>query len=634
MFWGCGASGELASLLEPEVTVLTARTQDEALELLGRPSVAVLCLGEQIPSELAHRFLSRVLATRPSRDLYTVVLAAGSEPELFQDFIDDDQLYYLTQSPPSSHAVREIVKSAVARHLAVAAQRAEPETDDDDWAEFAQGVLDLVGHLALEMSTDRVPTLTAQAVEQLFDSDRARCLVYDPVSETLRTGKPGDSEERRESAAAGLVSYVARTGAVVSLDRVGEDPRYDSEADTDRGAPDERFLAAPVATVAPAGDEVAGGRAPAGVWAVVVALRDGSRPPFLRRERDRLVFLAQQLAPLFNRWALQARLDELADKHHGAAGGQTEEIFRREALEHRLRGFGDHGEVLQISPRWTRWAYRLLLAVFATAVLYMVTGSIDEYVAGPAVVRLEGRNEITATLPGTVTSVAVEAGQRVAAGQLLARFDSVQEAAELDRIELELELGLIRRLRDPADVDAGRALSSLRAQKQLAAARLEARSARAPEPGVVSDLRIRPGQHLSAGQVILSLLGESNEFSIIVMFPGHYRPQIEPGMPLRLELRGYRYAYQHLIIDRVGNEVLGPAEARRFLGTGIGDAVALNGPLVLAYARLPAAIFESDGRTFEYRDGIQGTAELRLGAAGILPSLVPALKALFRSSHG
>ncbi len=627
--FGTATSDDLSSRLTPGVAVLTAQRPQPALRILADREIAVICLGEGISGRRAQRFLSQALAASPHARTCNVVLAAGGERDLFQEFIDSDRLYYLTRRPPPASEIRSILRSAVERYRSATRQGARPGTEAAG-TDSTLRVLELAQRLASEPAVDRVPAITAQAIEELLDADRACCLVYDPASETLWTRQPGDSEERRESAAAGLVSYVARTGTAVRLDRVGDDPRYDPEADNHRGSPEERFLAAPVvASAAGANHGV-----PGGVLAVVVALRAASRPPFSRRERDRLLFLAQQITPVFSRWTQQARLTELTRLRHAAPNQQTDEIFRREALEHRAQGFGDHGQVLQISPSWTRWAYRLLLAVFATAVLYLLTGSIDEYAAGPAVVRFEGRTEVTATVPGTVRLVAVEAGQRVAAGQLLARFDGAQEVAERDRIQRELELGLIQRLRNPADTSAARTLSGLRAQAQLAAARLEARSVRAPGPGLVSDLRIRPGQHLDAGQVVLSLLSGSDERSIVAMFPGHYRPLIEPGMPLRLELDGYRYAYQHLVVDRVGDEVVGPAEARRFLGAGVGDAVALSGPLVLAYARLPAATFESDGRSFEYRDGIQGTVELRVRATGLLPALVPALKALLPSSHG
>lgn len=332
--------------------------------------------------------------------------------------------------------------------------------------------------------------------------------------------------------------------------------------------------------------------------------------------------------------------DQDSERHLSGQRGQ--ELFRREALEHHARGLRDEGSLLRISPSWTRWAYRLLLLVFAAAALFAVLGSVHEYAAGPAVVRLEGHSEVTAKLPGIVTAVEVEAGQRVAAGDLLVRFYGAQEAAELDRVRREFELGLIRRLRDPSDPAAESALSRLRAQQELAEARLEERSARAPHPGVVSDLRVRPGQHLVPGQVVLSLVGEDPAapeagerdlgLSIVALFPGHYRPLLRPGMKLRLELQGYRYAYQHLVIDRVDDEVVGPAEARRVLGAGIGDALSLSGPLVLVRARLPAATFESGGRVYEYHDGILGVAEVRVRSERILQTLLPGSRALFEGS--
>ena len=58
-------------------------------------------------------------------------------------------------------------------------------------------------------------------------------------------------------------------------------------------------------------------------------------------------------------------------------------------------------------------------------------------------------------------------------------------------------------------------------------------------------------------------------------------------MPLRLEIQGYRYAYQHLTVDSVGDEVVGPAEARRYLGDEIADAVQFAGPVVRVEAHLP-----------------------------------------------
>lgn len=53
---------------------------------------------------------------------------------------------------------------------------------------------------------------TAAAARRQVRAERAAVLLYDPASDTLWRPPAGMREERRESAAAGLVSFVARTG--------------------------------------------------------------------------------------------------------------------------------------------------------------------------------------------------------------------------------------------------------------------------------------------------------------------------------------------------------------------------------------------------------------------------------------
>ncbi len=322
----------------------------------------------------------------------------------------------------------------------------------------------------------------------------------------------------------------------------------------------------------------------------------------------------------------------MAEKSGGVVDG--EELFRQEALAHHLRRDSGEGRVLELSPRWTRWAYRLLLFIFAGSLIFALVASVDEYARGSFIVRAHGRADVTTPQAGTVTAVEVEAGQKVAAGQLLARFYSAGEAAELGRIRREFELALIQRLRAPSDPATERILSSLRAQKELAEARLEERSLRSPVAGVVSDLRVRPGQHVLPGEVVVSVAGEQPEMSVIAMLPGHFRPLIRSGMPLRLELDGYRYAYQRLQIDRVGEDVLAPSEARRFLGASAGDALTLGGPVIFVYARLPSSTFESSGREYLFHEGMRGSAEVRVRSEGVLTALIPGLEAVFTSRSG
>jgi membrane fusion protein (multidrug efflux system) len=308
-------------------------------------------------------------------------------------------------------------------------------------------------------------------------------------------------------------------------------------------------------------------------------------------------------------------------------------IYRQEALRALDERGGDEGELLEVSPGWLRWTYWLLVAVLAATVTYAVFGTVNEYAAGPAVIRVEGRHDLTATTGGIVLSTHVQPGERVARGQLLVRFHVAQETAELERLSQEFELQLVKLLRDPADHSARESLTSLRAQRDLAEARVAERSLRATVGGVVSDLRIRPGQLLAPGDLVLTLVGEDARFSLLAFLPGHARPLLKKGMTLRTELTGFSYAYRDLIVDSVGDEVVGPAEARRFLGADLGDAYLFGGPVVLVKARVPDRTFVSDRRTFNYYDGTPARAEAIIRKQPIAVALVPALRALWETNE-
>ncbi len=304
-----------------------------------------------------------------------------------------------------------------------------------------------------------------------------------------------------------------------------------------------------------------------------------------------------------------------------------EQIFRREALDY-YAGAREHGEILRLSPSWTRWAFWLLLATVGFYGAFGVLGWVSEYASGPAVVRAEDRLEVTALSAGRVTSVEVQPGQRVKEGQILVRFFAGEEQASVARFSQEFEHHLLRRMRDLTDEGASQALATLRAERELAEFQLEQRVVRAPEAGVVSDVRIRRGQHLTAGETVVSLVREDSPLEIIAMLPGGYRPLLSKGGKLRLELRGFPYQYQELSIDEVGDELVGPGEVQRYLGPELAESMTVNGAVVLVRARAPSRFFEADGKRLAYFDGMLGTAHARVKSERIVTTLIPGLKAV------
>jgi multidrug resistance efflux pump len=301
-------------------------------------------------------------------------------------------------------------------------------------------------------------------------------------------------------------------------------------------------------------------------------------------------------------------------------------LFRKEALDHHL-GYQNEGEVLRLTPRWTSWTFGLLVSVFVVAVSYALLGTMDEYATGIAIVQIDGRTSLTARVPGIVESVDAQPGQRVNEGDVLVRFHG--DVAELERLDHEFELQLIKMLANPADEAARQSLTGLRTARDLARAHLEDRLIRAPAAGVVSDVRIRPGQSLNGGDPVLSIVTSASELHVTAVLPGQYRPRLKPGMKLRIEMSGYHYSYRELTIESIGDEVVGPTEIRRTLGPELGDTLPIAGPVVLVNARLPSRTFTAQGREYAYFEGMQGSAEARVGTESIAVALIPGLKAFF-----
>ncbi len=304
-----------------------------------------------------------------------------------------------------------------------------------------------------------------------------------------------------------------------------------------------------------------------------------------------------------------------------------EPLFRQEAVDHYL-GESEEGDLLRASPVWADWAYRLLVLVTILAIAYLFMASVPVYETGPALLRIDDVSPLNAPVDGTIEFVTVLPGQRVEPGQELVRFKAAEESAQLQRIREEFELQLLARLRNPNDADAERELRRLRPELERARVDLEQTRIVAPRQGEVQDVRIRAGDFLRAGEPALSLTPIEPRYTVIALLPGHVLPQLEPGMRVRLLIEGYAYAQLNTAIESVGSQVIGPAEARRFLGTGIGDAVDIGGSVVVVRCALPHSRFYSSTREYRVHDGMKAIAEVEVRRERMLFRLIPALKGL------
>jgi membrane fusion protein, multidrug efflux system len=579
----------VSALLEGECRVATAGSLR---------AVAVLCLGPLLsPIEARH------LIAEAGDESLVLLTTAGPEPAMFQDLIDADRLFYLSPGELRPGDLAALIRAALDRRPAASGEETAPAS--------VLRAVNAARRIAAQPDLASAGDLLQLAAEESVDADRVYCLLYDPAGGMLWSRASGlAGEERHESSAVGLVSFAARTGRPVHVERASEDPRFEREADDPLGEHCEHLLAIPVSD--------------APVLAVLCAVRDPGRRPFSPADEAALALLAATVAPSLAHLSLATRLETRE---------RSARIFREEALEHHAAASAAVGDWLRLSPRWTSAAFWLLAALVAAFLVFAMVSTVEEYSSGAAVVRLNGRAELTASQAGFVTAVEIRPGDRVAAGDVLVRFQNTREAAELARIEREWELQLVERLRDLSALSPAQALIALRAERDLARSHLEERVVRAPRAGIVGDLRCRPDQHVAAGDILLSLIGAGSRPVLTVLLPGEHRPLLRPGMPLNLELRGYAHASQHLTIAAVSDDIVSPEEAKRLLGPEIATAIPLNGPLVRVEAFFPGDTFKARGERYALHDGMWGTAEVPVRSESLLVALVPGLRAVSERVH-
>jgi membrane fusion protein (multidrug efflux system) len=296
-------------------------------------------------------------------------------------------------------------------------------------------------------------------------------------------------------------------------------------------------------------------------------------------------------------------------------------LFRDEAIAHQ-RARGLHAEVLQVDTDATRMGFPLICAAVIALLVFLTLGRLNEYASGPAFIQLEGRTPLSASVVGLVSKVEVKPGDRVEAGDVLVRFAAADEDAEMLAASEEFDNQLTKLLLRPADPTTREALVSLRTRSKLA----QQHTLRAPRGGIVGDVRVRESQLVEPGMRVLDLQDSSASATLIALLPGRYRPLLHAGDRLRFEVDGFAQHAHKFVVSRVGDQILGPGEAARYLGRDLGDAFAIGGPMVVVQAALPSTSFEVDGQRYEFASGMFGQAEVVVRDEPVAYAFVPGLR--------
>jgi GAF domain-containing protein len=565
---GVGAELQLELQSDPRLRVVAASTSDEALRTLGQDDVAVLVLGPERPPSDGHALLSRAAAELPGGTTVNIVVGTGPRPELFQNFVDEDRVFYLSCRALAPAPLRAIVRAAAAR-----SQRAF-ESDVSTPASVLEACVQICRATDLAGAAREL----AEALKTLLDAESAQCLKYDAQREMLLSIDPIAPESRTESAAAGLVGFVARTGEAVLVERVDADPRYDAEADNPAGTGDARFAAVPI---------VGTGGSIVGVLSVV---RRAEKGHFAIDDRRALELLAECVAAPLSAVLVQARMRARLERRQPVRG--SADIFRQEALDHHAGHWTQAGDLLRSSPPWLKRSPWLLAGLLAVGLAFMSVARLHEYASGPAVVRAVHKLTVNAPSAGFVRSIAVSPGDRLRAGDVVIQFDDPMQAST-----------------------AGVSDASLRT----------------PIDAVVGEIRVRVGQHVVAGEPLIGLVDEKSGHEVVALLPAPYAARLKAGMPIVLRLHGYVESREPLSITHVGEAIVGPHDAARYIGKEGPEGLAISGPVVIVRAQIGRPTFAAGAHEAHYQDGMTGEAQVVTNSEPMIAVLVPGLKEFLKT---
>lgn len=243
-------------------------------------------------------------------------------------------------------------------------------------------------------------------------------------------------------------------------------------------------------------------------------------------------------------------------------------------------------------------------------------------VEGVGTVALQRETSLGFTSAGRIARLAVNEGDDVRGGQLLAALDATTTSADLASARAERERAAAEYARSSALLEQGWVtkprVESARAALQAADARVRAAGFQtrnaviaAPGPGVVLARLAEPGQVVAAGTPVLVLGERASGFVLRVPLADREAARLQSGAPATVRLAAIENALDGTVREIAGRadratgsfavEIALPAD-RRLRSGQIGTAsIVASGSGSVALAVPPAAVFAPrSGEAFVY----------------------------------
>lgn len=126
------------------------------------------------------------------------------------------------------------------------------------------------------------------------------------------------------------------------------------------------------------------------------------------------------------------------------------------------------------------------------------------------------------------------------------------------------------------------------------------------------------GIDLRAPAVVRTVPGAPQDLEVVCVLPPDALPSLSPGQRVVVDFGGLTRARIPTTLEAPNGRILGPDNARAWLGPEVGDIPTLAGATTFATARIPAA---ERGKVPGLAPGRIGTAYIRVGEQSLLRAL-------------
>jgi hypothetical protein len=358
--------------------------------------------------------------------------------------------------------------------------------------------------------------------------------------------------------------------------------------------------------------------------AVIQLIRNTRQPQFTSADHITMAAIARESAAILHHLVvqhLQGQIEHAADK---------KSLYRPEALNYH-RKKGSEGVITELSPKWIRRAYPLLVGAIIIAMIFGVVIRVPTYSSGFGIIRYPGTPVVTLS-QGNLEKIPVQAGDIVSKGDIVAKLSSPKEDADYEQFLADAENARQQYLFDDQDEQARKSVKTASIALAHAKAAVDQRYIRATADGRVSDIHGAEGDPVSAGFTLMTIVKPGTMPEELAFLPASDRPRIKETMKLQVGIDGFSKKRPKLTITDISNDAFGAADVRRQVGQSAADTLKIPNDGA-SYIRVKAT-FETDRftigkREFQLHENMSTKAEIQIESKPFFASIFPLFEKYF-----